>query len=74
MQNPGFEETQPTYTADDPRKLIGQIRRLGSAGPAYEIVCVDDASNVVIEVIYSGERVTCPLAEVLEDPMAETIP
>ncbi|TMJ76778.1 MAG: hypothetical protein E6G91_03735 [Alphaproteobacteria bacterium] len=40
----------------------------------YEIMSVDDASNVVIEVIYSGERVTCPLAEVLEDPMAETIP
>jgi hypothetical protein len=74
VQNLGFEETQPTYTADDPRKLIGQIRRLGSAGPAYEIMSVDDASNVVIEVIYSGERVTCPLAEVLEDPMAETIP
>ena len=78
MQSPGFEETRPTYIADDPRKLIGQIRRLGSAGPAYEIMCeimcVDDASNVVIEVIYSGERVTCPLAEVLEDPMAETIP
>ncbi len=74
MQNPGFEETQPTYIADDPRKLIGQIRRLGSAGPAYEIMSVDDAGNVVIEVIESGEQVKFPIAEVLEDPMAETIP
>ena len=74
MQNRGFEETQPAYVSDDPRKLIGQIRRLGSAGPAYEIMSVDDAGNVVIEVIESGERVTFPVAEVLEDPMAETIP
>jgi hypothetical protein len=74
VQNPGFEETQPTYTADDLRKLIGQIRRLGSAGPAYEIMSVDDAGNVVIEVIESGEQVKFPIAEVLEDPMAETIP
>jgi hypothetical protein len=35
---------------------------------------VDDASNVVIEVIESGEQVKSPLAEVLDDPMAETIP
>ena len=74
MQGPGFKETQPTYTADDPRKLIGQIRRLGSAGPAYEIMSVDDAGNVVIEVIESGEQVKFPISEVLEDPMAETIP
>jgi L-arabinose isomerase len=74
VQNPGFEETQPTYAADDPRKLIGQLRRLGSAGPAYEIMSVHDAGNVVIEVIESGERVKLPIAEVLEDPMAETIP
>ena len=74
MQTRGFEETQPAYVSDDPRELIGQIRRLGPAGPAYEIMSADDAGNVVIEVIYSGERVTCSLAEVLEDPMAETIP
>jgi len=35
---------------------------------------VDDAGNVVIEVIESGEQVKFPIAEVLEDPMAETIP
>jgi hypothetical protein len=74
VQDPGFEGTQPTYTADDPRKLIGQILRLGSAGPAYEIMSVDDAGNVVIEVIESGEQVKSPLAEVLDDPMAETFP
>ena len=70
----GFEETQATYAADDPRALVGQIRRLGSAGPAYEIMKVDSSGDVHIEIIVSGEEVVFPLAEVLEDPMAETIP
>jgi hypothetical protein len=74
MQNRGFAETQPAYVADDPRRLVGQIRRLGEYGPAYQIMSVDDAGNVVIEVIESGEQVKFPIAEVLEDPMAETIP
>ena len=74
MQNRGFEEEQATYATDDPRALIGQIRRLGEAGPAYEIMSLDDAGNVVIEIIESDERVTSPLAEVLKDPIAETIP
>jgi len=74
MQNRGFEETQSAHLSDDPRRLIGQIRRFGQAGPAYEVISLNDASKVVIEVIYSGERVTCTVAEVLEDPMAETVP
>ena len=75
MPNPGFEDTpQAAYAVDDPRKLIGQIRRLGEAGPAYQIMGVDESGNVVIEIIESDERVTSPLAEVLNDPMAETIP
>ena len=74
MANRGFEETKSAYASEDPRRLIGQIRRLGEYGPAYEIMNVDDAGNVVIEVIESGERVKFPIVEVLEDPMAETIP
>ena len=75
MAKRGFEEDQATYVIDDPSKLVGQIRRLGEAGPAYEIMSVDVAAgNVVIEIIESDERVTSPLAEVLKDPMAETIP
>ncbi len=73
MQGRGFEDTQSAYLAD-PRKLIGQVRRFGDAGPAYEIIALDDNGKVVAEVIYSGERVTCEVKEVLEDPMAETIP
>ena len=74
MQNRGFEETKSAYVHDDPGKLIGQIRRLGDYGPAYEIISMDSAGNVVTEVIETGEQVTFPLAEVLGDPMAETIP
>ena len=74
MQNPGFQETQTAYAAEDPRTLIGQVRRLGQAGPAYEIMSLDDDGNLVLEVICSGEKVVCPVAEVLEDPIAETFP
>ena len=73
MQGRGFEDTQSAYLAD-PRKLIGQVRRLGEAGPAYEIIAIEEPDKVVIEVVYSGEVVTCKLKDVLEDPMAETIP
>ncbi len=73
MHTRGFEDTQSTYLAD-PRKLIGQVRRLGEAGPAYEVKAVEEPDKVVIEVVYSGEVVTLKLKDVLEDPMAETIP
>ena len=74
MQKLGFEETQAAYTSDDPRRLIGQFRRLGPDGPAYEIMAIDDKGYVHVEVVYSDEKVIFTLAEVLEDPFAETIP
>jgi hypothetical protein len=73
MEGRGFEETPAAYQAD-PRKLIGQVRRLGEAGPAYEVIAAAGPDKVVIEIVYSGEVVTCKLKDVLEDPMAETIP
>ena len=74
MQNPGFQETQSAYAADDPRALIGPFRRVGEAGPAYEIMSIDEHGNVTVEIVESDERVTMPLKEILEDPMAETLP
>jgi len=74
MQPRGFEEGQAAYASDDPRSLIGQFRRLGEDGPAYEIMSLDGDGNIVIEIVESDERVTMPIAEVLEDPIAETIP
>lgn len=74
MQKLGFEETQAAYASDDPRRLIGQFRRFGPDGPAYEIMAIDDQGRVHVEVVYSDEEVICRVAEVLEDPIAETIP
>jgi len=73
MQNRGLEEAHAVYLAD-PRKLIGQVRRFSDAGPAYEIIAVDENGRLVTEVVYSGERVICEVKEVLDDPLAETIP
>jgi hypothetical protein len=73
MQSHGFEEANAAYLSD-PRRLIGQVRRFGDAGPAYEIIALEEPARVVTEVIYSGERVICEIEEVLADPMAETIP
>ena len=70
----GFEENQAEYKSGDPRGLVGQIRRLGPAGPAYEIMKVSENGDVLIEVVVSGEQVVFKLEEVQEDPMAETIP
>jgi hypothetical protein len=70
----GFEEEQVSYETEDPRKLIGQFRRLGSAGPAYQIMAVDPDGTVHVELVYNDEKLKFPMAEVLEDPIAETIP
>jgi hypothetical protein len=73
MQGRGFEDAQAACLAD-PRNLIGQVRRFGDEGPAYEILALDENGRLVTEVIDTGERVICEVKEVLEDPMAETIP
>ena len=70
----GFQEEPTKFEVGRGDDIVGQIRRLGSAGPAYEIMKVDPNGDVHIEIIVSGEKVVFPLAEVLEDPMAETIP
>ncbi len=69
----GFYETQPAYMAD-PQSLVGQFRRLGDAGPAYEIMAVHSDGRVDIEVVYSDEKVTEKLESVLNDPIAESLP
>jgi hypothetical protein len=74
MQPTGMEEEKTAYLSDDPRKLIGQFRRLGEAGPAYEIMAIDDTGNVDVEIVYSDEKFRTTLAEVLNDPIAETLP
>ena len=75
MANTGFGETkQAAYGASDAQSLVGQFRRLGPDGPAYEIMDVEKNGDVKIEIVYSNEKVTCKLDEVVGDPIAETIP
>ncbi len=74
----GFEEPAASYDAgvsQDPDQVaVGQYRRFGDDGPAYEVVEITSRGDAVIEVVYSGERLTYPVADVRCDPMAETIP
>jgi virulence-associated protein VapD len=69
----GFQEDATVYAAG-PSELIGQVRRFGDEGPAYEVMELLPNDEVLVEVIYSEERLALPVAEVLADPMAETIP
>ena len=69
----GLKEDSSAYTVEA-SGLVGQVRRFGDEGPAYEIVELVEDDEVLIEVVYSGERVTLPVAEVMTDPIAETVP
>lgn len=74
MRTAGFEEEKAGYLAEEPKNLIGQFRRLGPAGPAYQIMGLTDDGHVMIEIVYSDEKLSYPLVEILADPIAETIP
>ena len=74
MTTRGFEEAQSTYMSDDGRGLVGQFRRFGEEGPAYEVLRVMSRDEVVISVLTSEEELAYPIAEVLADPIAVTIP
>jgi virulence-associated protein VapD len=69
----GFKEEAALYTAASP-ELVGQFRRFGDFGPAYEVLEIAEKGEALIEVVYSGERVTLPINEIMTDPVAETIP
>ena len=74
MVQAGFQEAQADFIHVDARGLIGQVRRFGPIGPAYEVINVLASGDTLIEVVESGERLDYPLAELLGDPMAEIVP
>ena len=74
MQGRGFEDTQAAYRSDDPNKLVGQFRRFGEDGPAYEVLRIESKDKAWIRVVYSEEELAYPITEILADPIAETIP
>lgn len=70
----GFSEPQTAFCHADAVDFVGQVRRFGSFGPAYEVIKDGSVGSVEIEVVSTGERLAYPIADLLADPMAETIP
>jgi hypothetical protein len=73
MHTRGFEDSQAAYLSD-PHRLVGQFRRFGEAGPPYEILRIDSESKAWIRVVHSEEELAYPIAAIVADPIAETIP
>ena len=74
MAQAGFQEAQADFMHADGRALIGQVRRFGPVGPAYEVIDICASGDPLIEVVESGERLAYSKADLLSDPMAETVP
>lgn len=74
MAQAGFEEAQTAFMHLDGSSFVGQVRRFGPVGPAYEVVGCKPSGDLVITVIESGERLDYPLVDLLADPLAETVP
>jgi hypothetical protein len=74
MQTRGFGESEQVQLAQDNTGLVGQFRRFGDDGPAYEIVRITNEREAFIRVVYSGEELNYRISEILMHPIAETIP
>ncbi len=74
MSNGGFQEAQAQFQHADAVNFVGQVRRFGPHGPAYEVTAVRRTGDVAITVIQSGEQLDYALSAFLADPMAETVP
>ncbi len=56
-----------------PAELVGTFRRIGNAGPVYEILGQHTQNGEALArilVIKSGEETDYPIDELLEDPVA----
>ena len=73
MTAQGFHEAQAVFLSDA-EGFVGQVRRFGSDGPAYEVLAVAGHGNVTIEVVETGEQLDYAIEELVRDPMAETVP
>jgi hypothetical protein len=73
MTTQGFHEAQAAFLAGA-SDFVGQVRRFGPAGPAYEVMGMAGQDMVEIEVIATGERLDYAVEDLVLDPLAETIP
>jgi hypothetical protein len=78
MAGPGFADTAQSGFSDAEalfgRATIGEVRRFGPVGPAYEVIGIKTAGDVEIYVIETGEQLDYSLADFLADPIALTVP
>jgi Family of unknown function (DUF5397) len=74
MPNSGFQEAQAQFQHAEPAAFVGQVRRFGPHGPAYEVTAVRRTGDVAITIIESGEQLDYALTAFLADPIAETVP
>jgi Family of unknown function (DUF5397) len=70
----GFQEAHSAFLTFDETGHVGQVRRFGPYGPAYEVVAVHGDGDLEIEVVQSGESVRYALTDFLSDPTAVTVP
>jgi hypothetical protein len=74
MVTKGFEEAQAAFFEDSAAGFVGEVRRFGPDGPAYEVVDRSGPGEVRIVVVQSGEQLDYPIADLLADPVADTVP
>ncbi len=74
MTNQGFSDVRAGFQKQPLVPCIGDVRRFGAFGPAYEVTDITAAGNLVIMVVESGECLEYTLADFLADPIAVTIP
>ena len=72
--NRGFHETQASYGFAEAHVAIGDVRRFGPYGPAYEVIDIKANGDLRIVVIETGERLDYAQSEFLADPIAVTVP
>lgn len=77
MSHPGFGDMPQAHYVPgfaEAAASVGEVRRFGSCGPAYEVLAVRADGDVDIEVIESGERLIYSRSDYLADPVATTVP
>lgn len=74
MKEQGFREERSAYEPEDLTELVGQFRRFGEVGPAYEVLAIMKPDFAKIRVVATGEEVDYRMDRLMSDPLAETVP
>jgi len=52
------------------KELVGTLRSFGEDGPVYQVLRSVDERTLNVVVVETGETLDYPLAQALEDPIA----